>query len=204
MEIGPACKSHSSTRTFFSASVARICATNRAVVVAPLPGFAGWNANTGAFFLPLPDSSAWKIAARNSSGLQGMGHTEKPPKAVSKMSARLQAGRYAQNGGGRLNASDVVFHGVRGGFIVDAQKHQLRRERIQQSHAFVGLRITLQRCERHRRLASASTVAVIAMWFRGPCRRSVPSAFESELHLDRCHPVPRVSSNLGASGKNPE
>src|SRR5580698_6706773 len=90
MEIGPACKSHSSTSTFFSASVAKILATNKAVVVAPLPALAGWNANTGAFFLPLPDSRAWKMAARNSSGEQGMGHTEKPPKAVSKTSGRLQ------------------------------------------------------------------------------------------------------------------
>ena len=42
-----------------------------------------------------------------------------------------------------MNAADVVFDGLRGGFIVGAQKHQLRRERIQQSHALVGLRITL-------------------------------------------------------------
>jgi hypothetical protein len=56
----------------------------------------------------------------------------------------LVTGGHAQDGGGRLNATDIVLDGVRGRLIVGAEKHQLRPERIKQSHAFVGLRIALQ------------------------------------------------------------
>ena len=190
MEIGPACKSHSSTRTLFSASVARICATNKAVVVAPLPAFAGWNANTGAFFLPPHGLQRLEDRRAKFFRTAGNGAHRKAAESALENVCPLATGGYAQDSGGRLNAAYVVFDSMRGRFIIGAQKYQLGRKRIQQAHAFVGLRIALQATKDTDILRECAELLKSAKLFRGPCRKSVPSAFEKWAPLDQCGSIP--------------